>query len=143
MKKAIILIIILTVSTTYADAKIGKFFSRAFYYELTHQPTLPPTGYDYEFVSAPADSISMGVGTAYDTTLSDHDALPDLLTAMAVMGALMGLWLLYLSVMPARKTPKQNSTGGCYCESKHDVTFPRNHESRFVYLADRSGVMLI
>ena len=52
MKKAIILIIILMVSTTYADGQIGKFLSRGFYYGLTHQPTLPPTDYDYEIEAA-------------------------------------------------------------------------------------------
>lgn len=143
MKKAIILIIILTVSTAYADAQIGKFLSRGLYYGLTHQPTLPPTDYDYEFESVPVDSVSMGVGTAYDTTLSDHNALTDLLTALVVMGALLGLWFLFLSIMPTRKTPKQTSTGGCHCGFKHDVTFPRNREPRFVYLAGKNGVMLI
>lgn len=143
MKKAIILIIILTVSTTYANGQIGKFLSRGFYYGLTHQPTLPTTGYYYEFEAAPADSISMGVGTAYDTTLSDNKALTDLLTALVIMGALLGLWFLYLSVMPTRKTHKQTSTGGCHSDFKQDVTFPQNREPRFVYLADHSGVMLV
>ena len=143
MKKTIILIIILMVSTTYADGQIGKFLSRGFYYGLTHQPTLPPTDYNYEIEAAPSDSVSMGVGTAYDTTLSDHEALSDLLMALVVMGALLGLWFLCLSVIPTRKTHKRASTDACHCGFKHDVTFPRDHERRFVYLADYGGVMLI
>lgn len=143
MKKAIIVLIIILSTVSSADARIGKFFSRAFYYELTHHPTLPPTGYDYNFEASPADTVSMGVGTAYDTSLSDHEALPDLLTALAVMGALLGLWFLYLSVTTKRKTPEQTATGGCHRVFKHGVAFPRNREPRYVYLADHSGVMLI
>ena len=143
MKKVIIVLIIIFSTVSTADARIGKFLSRGFYYGLTHQPTLPTTGYYYEFEAAPADSISMGVGTAYDTTLSDHKALTDLLTALVIMGALLGLWFLYLSVMPTRKTHKQASTGGCHSDFKQDVTFPQNREPKFVYLADHSGVMLI
>ena len=143
MKKAIIVLVIFLSTVSSADAQIGKFISRAFCYELTHHPTLPPVGYSYEFEAVPADSVSMGVGTAYDTSLSDHEALPDLLTALAVMGALLGLWFFYMSVTTKRKTPKQTATGGRHREFKHDVAFPRNREPRYVYLADHSGMMLL
>ena len=142
MKKVIIILLIFLSTVSTADAKIGKFLIRAFYYESAHHPTLLPTDYDYKIEAAPGDSISMGVSTAYDTTLSDHEALSDLLTAIVVIGALLGLWFLFLSVMPTRKTPKW-LIDDSHCVYKHDVTFPRNHERRFVYLADHSGVMLI
>jgi hypothetical protein len=152
MKKVIIVIIIILSTFSSAEAKIwaniGKFFSRSFYYGLKHQPTLPPADYNYEF-EVPADSIGTGVGTgvgtAYDTSLSDHESLSGLLTAMAAIGAVLGLWFLYLIVAPKRRSPKRAAVeSDSHCvPAKHNDTSPRNRQPKFVYLAGHGGVMLI
>ena len=150
MRKFIIIILLCSTVSITADAQIlRKFFSTAFYYGLLHHPTLPsavpPVGYNFEFEAAPADSIKMGVGTAYDTSLGDHRTMSDLLTAMAAIGAVLGLWFLYLSVAPKLKSPKRaavDSNNHCVL-AKHDDISPRNRQSRFVYLAGNGGVMFI
>ena len=117
MKKVIIIfLMIIMASASTAEAGVGKYVSRLLGYGITHHPDWSNMEYYWidevptEVPTEVTDTINIGTGTAYDTSLSDRDAMSDFLAFLGIFGACLGLWFLYLEVVAPkrkRKTPKQ------------------------------------